>query len=322
MYHSNVILFLFCLLAVKPKGRAPSFVSELRPKTAIEDDSFKLVCKISGEPKPTVTWYKNDKEIPLDDRITTTFDGLASTLAFKNTALNDAGNYKCKIENEFGSVDCSADISVEKKKTRPEVIDKMKDVNTTEDNEARFEVRISGYPAPEVDWYRRKNRIEDDEKFSIDTSGDVFALNIKDISLDDAGYYRCVARNEAGETDAQAKLIVAEKQFAPEFEGEVESPLSLQENDDFKVEFKINGKPKPEVLWFKDGARLHDSLKVNVSSRGGSSKLSIPNIKPNDAGTYRCEARNDVGSSSKSFDVIVEGDIFHILDYHEHDFQY
>lgn len=282
-------------------------MSELRPTTAIEDDSFKLVYKVSGEPKPTITWFRNNKEIPLDNRLTTTFNGLASTLSFKTVALDDAGNYTCKIKNEYGSTECSADVSVEKKKRGPEVVDQMRDVDATEEGEAKFEVEISGYPSPDVDWYYRKNKIKSNDQFTFDKSGDVFALNIKNVNLENSGYYRCVARNEAGETEVQAKLNVAEKQFAPEFEGEVKTPLVLQENEELHVEFKVAGRPKPEVVWFKDGERVRDTLKLSLSSRSGSHKLAIPIMKPSDTGTYRCEARNDLGTSSRSFDVSVEG---------------
>lgn len=297
---------------MKPEGKPPSFISELLPSSATEDESFKLVCNVSGEPKPTITWFKNNKEIPLDNRVTTTFDGHVSTLSFNKVALDDAGNYKCQIKNEHGSVESSADVAVEKKKRIPEVIDGMKNVDSTEGGTAKFEVEITGYPSANVDWYHRKNKIKDSDKFTIEKLGDIHALNIKNVNLDDSGFYRCVARNEAGEVEVQAKLNVAEKEFAPEFEGEVPSQISLNENDELQVELKVAGKPKPEIVWLKDDVRLYDTSKLSLFSRGITNKLSIPIVKPSDAGRYRCEASNEHGSSKRSFNVTVEGMILYL----------
>jgi len=141
----------------KPKGTIPSFTSELTPTAAKEGEKYKLVCKVSGEPKPTVTWFKDGKEVPLDSRVTSKFDREVGELSFKDMSLDDTGRYKCVVKNDFGSVESSADVVVEKKSRKPEVIEKMKDVDLTEGGDARFEVKLSGYPAPAVLWYRGRN---------------------------------------------------------------------------------------------------------------------------------------------------------------------
>jgi hypothetical protein len=294
----------------KPKGKKPAFTSELTPTVAKEGEEFKLSCKVSGEPQPTVTWLKNDKEITFDKRVKSSFDGQQSSLTLTNLSPDDSGKYKCVVKNDLGSVVSSADVVVEKKSKIPEIIAKMKDVDLTEGGDASFEVKLTGYPTPDVQWYRGKDKIKSEGRFLISKSDkdQTHTLNIKDVNVDDSGVYKCVASNDAGDTPVQAKLSIKEKKLKPEFEeGDFEAPLVIKENEQLSADFKIKGKPRPEVIWFKDGNRLRESRKLKLSADKDSYNLDIPKITPEDAGTYKCEAKNDAGTSFRTLEVRVEG---------------
>jgi hypothetical protein len=312
---SKVIIskhILFLCAAVKPEGKAPSFISELSPGIAVEDEKYKLTVKVSGVPEPTITWFKNDKEVPLNDRVKSSFDGQVSTLSFTKLNLKDTGKYKCVVKNDFGSVTSSAEVVVKRRSRIPEVVEKMKDVNATEGDNARFEVKVSGYPSPKVQWYHRKNEIKSDGRFVITKSDteQTYTLNIKDVNVNDAGFYKCVASNDAGDTEAQSKLVIEEKKFLPEFEGPgFKTPLVIKGNEQLSVDLKIKGKPKPEVTWFKDGNRIRESRKLKLTADKDSYNLNIPKASPEDTGTYKCEAKNEVGTSFRTFKVEVEGNI-------------
>lgn len=296
--------------AEKPVGEAPTFVSELSPGVAVEDERYKLTCKVSGVPEPTVSWLKNDLEVPLDDRVKYSFDGQVTSLIFKNLTLEDTGKYTCVVKNDFGSVVSSADVVVKMKSKKPEIISKMKDAELTEGENAHFEVKVKGNPTPDVQWFRGKNRIKSEGSFAITKSDEdqTYTLRIKDVKVDDAGVYKCVASNEAGSTPMQAKLSVKEKKVMPEFEGpDYKAPFALKENEKLSVDLKIKGKPKPDVTWFKDGIRLRESRNLRLSSDKDTYNLNIPKVTPEDAGTYKCEAKNDVGKASRTFEVEVEG---------------
>ena len=57
----------------------------------------------------------------------------------------------------------------------------------------------------------------------------------------------------------------------------------------------VSGVPRPDVSRFND---------KNENVNNGS-LWKFPNISRNDNGTYRCEASNDCGRDSKTFDIIV-----------------
>ena len=58
----------------------------------------------------------------------------------------------------------------------------------------------------------------------------------------------------------------------------------------------VSGVPRPDIPWFND---------KNENVNNGS-LWKLPNISRNDNGTYRCEASNDCGMDSKTFDLIVQ----------------
>ena len=67
-----------------------------------EGDLVLLYCHAIGNPKPTVTWMRNDDLLPGDDpRMTQQED---DTLRIENVDLGDAGNYVCTGRNMFGTV--------------------------------------------------------------------------------------------------------------------------------------------------------------------------------------------------------------------------
>ena len=65
-----------------------------------------------------------------------------------------------------------------------------------------------------------------------------------------------------------------------------------------------DGDPNPVIRWYKDSVALEGPQSV-----GGV--YSIDRIKPEDRGTYHCEATNTVGTAiSASAKVQIEGDVY------------
>lgn len=81
-----------------------------------------------------------------------------------------------------------------------------------EGGRARFDVKVSGYPEPFIDWFTRGKMIEESEVFRIEETeqGDC-ALIISDVDREDAGIYKCVAENDDGTVSCEAELIVESK---------------------------------------------------------------------------------------------------------------
>jgi len=107
----------------------------------------------------------------------------------------------------------------------PAFTKKIDDVITDAGKEARFDARIHAVPEPKVEWYHGPQKILDKGRFvHVDAvKEDLFTLIIENTEPGDAGHYKCVASNEAGETSCEAQLTVKGKQTAPETPDEHET---------------------------------------------------------------------------------------------------
>lgn len=77
------------------------------------------------------------------------------------------------------------------------------------------------------------------------------------------------------------------------------------------IECFLQAKPKPEIRWFRDGAQLEDSDKIEIESLAeGKCRLRISNFQKEDEGTYKCMATNDLGQAMTRCNLKVEGELF------------
>ncbi len=87
----------------------------LKDLTVISPETATFTCKISpGEPKAKVTWFKGDKELKDDKRITMTYnvkDGTAS-LEIKPSEPADSNGYRIVAKNKMGEVHSDATLTV------------------------------------------------------------------------------------------------------------------------------------------------------------------------------------------------------------------
>jgi hypothetical protein len=272
-----------------------------------DGDTAVLKCKVNGTPVPSVEWFKNDVPVKESWRVKSEYKNDTITLTIKQAKKEDTGSYKCIIRNDLGETSTSAKLTITVL-TKPNFTSELKSVEVGEGEEARFVARIECYPRPEVEWLRGGTKIDDEGNYEIieDEENDTYTLVISDVRMEDAGNVKCVASNEVGRVTSRCELVVNENLFAPQFEGEVE-PITVRETHETTITATIKAKPKAEVTWYKDGNPLRDSIAYDIKSRGNTYNCVILRAKPNDAGLYKCEAKNEVGTASRTYEVQVKG---------------
>ena len=92
----------------------PSFKSKLKPLTVKEGDSCKLEVKVTGEPIPTVIWFKDRQEIQDISVYKFLAEGSKVALVIEEAKIDMTGTYKVRITNDLGSEELSATVNVEK----------------------------------------------------------------------------------------------------------------------------------------------------------------------------------------------------------------
>lgn len=240
----------------------------------------------------------------------TYFDSEVCKLTIADAVTDDEGEYKCVATNEHGSASCSAELLVNEAIVMPEFKEKMKHITVTEGDTARFDVHVIGNPKPVTEWSKGGKPIREGGRLKIVQSddSDLYSLLIENVSMDDFGSYKCVASNEAGRMQCSARLDVKEREKVPEFSDEYgDAPIEVSEGDELKINVTVQGKPRPDVEWFKDDKPLKRTSRMSLSTRGNKFGVTIFSVALEDSGVYKCVAKNTAGTTTKTFQVNIEG---------------
>ena len=73
---------------------------------------------------------------------------------------------------------------------------------------ARFEIRVSGNPEPEITWYKDNLHVNNTPDTRITSNGGLHTLVIPEIFPEDSGLYKVVAKNPLGTVESTTQLIV------------------------------------------------------------------------------------------------------------------
>ncbi|XDV30095.1 hypothetical protein PO909_033087 [Leuciscus waleckii] len=211
--------------------------------------------------------------------------------------------------------------------------------------DAMFSCKLWGNPRPEVMWEKdgkKLNEIFESTHFTISyQDGGWFQLKIFKTRAPDGGVYTCKARNEFGESLAGAVLLVdagpghedegnrngytnghwkahqgkqrSGRQVATRLKND---PLpnsakvkmfAVTEGKHAKFRCYVTGKPKPEILWRKDGRLILSGRRYLLyEDREGYFTLKVLYCKQQDNGVYVCSASNTAGQTLSAVHLIVK----------------
>ena len=80
-------------------------------------ETARIQCQYSGQPTPTITWFKDGKPIPAGDSrfVITQETPTLSVLTVNTTTMDDKGVYSVKLTNIAGEVEGKANLIVKRK---------------------------------------------------------------------------------------------------------------------------------------------------------------------------------------------------------------
>ncbi|KAB1281104.1 Obscurin [Camelus dromedarius] len=168
------------------KAQPAEFLGGLRSKEATEGTTATLRCELSKE--APVEWRKGPKTLRTGDRVTLRQDGAVCELEIRGLTVADAGEYSCMCGQER----TSATLTV--KALPAEFIRRLRSKEAAEGTTATLHCELSK-EAP-VEWRKGPETLRTGDRVSLRQDGAVCELEIRDLTVADAGEYSCVCGQE------------------------------------------------------------------------------------------------------------------------------
>lgn len=279
--YANYILFSE---PTEENAEPPLFINRFQEITVKEKGTIKLQAKVTGNPVPTITWYRNNQIITPSETLSQFFDGENIQLVITNVDSEiDSGDYKCVASNSAGKASHGARVTID-----VERVTFIKNLNTAYEIEEGQTVILECQTSHTVStkWYHNDKELSGMDHREIIQEGRIHKLRIKKTKLTDIGIVKCAVKGQ----HTISKLIVHET--IPEFVRKLQD-FEVKERDIAILEVEINSETA-DVFWEKDGERIKPKKnKYEVEKRGNVRKLLIRNTSVHDEGEYTCILRDD-----------------------------
>ncbi|XP_052319850.1 obscurin isoform X13 [Oncorhynchus keta] len=191
-----------------PGWSMPDFDELLADCTVELGQTVKLACKVTGVPKPVVTWYKDGHAVEADPHhiIIEDPDG-SCTLILDNMTADDSGQYMCFATSTAGNASTLGKITVQ---VPPRFVNKMRNAVFTVGEDAQFSCTIQSAPSPKIRWFKEGRLLTDQEKYQTysESRSGVLVLVIKGPTERDLGHYECELSNRLGSARCAADLCL------------------------------------------------------------------------------------------------------------------
>ena len=209
-------------VTIKPEKMsfAPEFINPLNNLEIVIGQSLDLECKLSGTPKPEVTWLHNGKIIN-NEFVSTAFNGEKATLRVKQAFPKSAGQYVCKAKNCMGeasststvlikplAVETSDSEALDNSKQKPAFYVPLKNTKAKEGADVVLECVITGNPEPNVVWFKDNCGLKSSNKVEIFNRGESKKLVLKNVRMENSGEFKVKAINNEGECQSTCVLTV------------------------------------------------------------------------------------------------------------------
>ncbi|OCT63341.1 obscurin-like protein 1 isoform X2 [Xenopus laevis] len=164
--------------------------------------------------------------------------------------------------------------------------------------------KVSGIPEPTIRWEKDGRNLDelcDGSHYRLSPGG--HTLLISRVHPPDAGVYVCRATNTVGQCLAAAVVLVdpTQRHGQEPYPGDPPAQVkvfTVNEGKHAKLRCLVTGKPRPEIIWRKDGRAVSPGRRTLIyEDREGHFILKVLFCRQQDRGLYVCGASNSAGNT-------------------------
>ncbi|XP_025027235.1 obscurin-like protein 1 isoform X6 [Python bivittatus] len=243
-------------------------------------DRLELSCTVSVPDAP-VRWFKDGLEVDETDNLLLHAEGPERCLVILRTSAEDAGEYICETKDESVSFDVmvsEAPVLFVPKSEHPEK------VLVLEGGSAVLSAIVSKESSV-VSWEGPRGNLVAGEHCQLRREGRVHSLLLSNVGKADAGEYICHSSHD------QLHFELSVKELLVKFVRGLSDVTALQ--GDTVLFWCELCKTKGDVTWLKDRQELEPNTHLEIRAEGRERSLTLSNVRPEDAGEYSCESKDD-----------------------------
>ncbi|XP_067389585.1 sialoadhesin isoform X2 [Emydura macquarii macquarii] len=252
-----------------------------------EGDLVTLICEdTSGRPSTIYTWYKNTKWLA---------EGPAGSLTLHGAAGTDAGSYSCTAHHDGGRrTSLPAALRVLYAPRKPSLSSFL---DARDGHQAIIQCTVDSHPPSDIALYRgdeltlvastRGSRGLPNQRLSIHVSHNSLKVEMKDVTLEDAGQYVCSANNTYGTSAASVRFSVETVRIMIEPSQQIQEGATV--NVTCLVADWLGG--ETNYTWYKNSKWLQESP---------ARSLHLDRVSSADTGSYHCQAQGRMRSATST----------------------
>lgn len=260
--------------------------------------------------KNKFVWKKNGVPFDPEERFKVLMadDSDSLALVFQHVKPEDAGLYTCVAATASGNIRCSAELTVQgqvnqlqQEPTKPHLEVTSKDALARIGGKAMLEMKVHGYPKPELVWRHEGAIIEPQGRFKfLYEDAESVTLVIMDVQPSDAGAYSIVAQNHLGEDSTFINLVV---KYPPTIVKPHDTSAMVGEN--FKMSIEVNAVPEATVRYYKNGKEFKENERIKFLTAENYHIIKYTPTAAEDAGNYSIIATNEISQATEFWEFTV-----------------